>query len=104
MLARIKEKDTVFILSGKDKGKKGLVLRVMAKSGKVVVKDCGLITKHAKARKQTDSSGIKKIEGSMSLAKVMLVCTSCNMPCRVKTKVLEDGNRVRSCARCEEVI
>ena len=104
MMARIKEKDTVFIISGKDKGKKGTVLKILTKKNKVIVKDCGIVTKHAKQRKQTDVAGIKKVEGALPLSKVMLVCSACKTPCRVKIKILENEQRKRSCVRCQEVI
>lgn len=104
MLARIKEKDTVCVIAGKDKGKHGVVLKILTTVDKVVVKGCNILTKHVKARKQSDVASIKKIEGSFPLSKVMLVCSSCHKPCRVKARILEDGSKVRSCARCKEVI
>lgn len=103
-MARVKKDDTVVILSGKDKGKKGTVLRVQPDKKRVMVKDAGIKIKHVKARKQGESSGIKKEEGWFDLSKVMPVCSSCKKACRVNSKLLENGKRVRICNGCKEII
>lgn len=103
MVARIKKNDTVVVLSGKDKGKKGTVIEVVPKKDKVMVKDVAVVTRHVKARKQGDVAGIKKEERYIKLSMVMPICSSCKTPCRVNTKVIEDNNRVRACNRCEEI-
>ena len=102
-MAHVKKNDVVFILSGKDKGKRGTVIEVLPKKGKVLVKDIALVTRHVKARKQGDVAGIKKEEGYINVSIVMPVCASCNQACRVNTKMMEDGKRVRVCNRCKEI-
>lgn len=102
MVARVKKNDSVFVLSGKDKGKKGAVIAISPKDGKVMVKDVAVVTRHVKARKQGDVAGIRKEERFIDVTRVMPVCTSCNKPCRVGSKVLEDGKKVRVCVRCKE--
>ena len=103
VISRIKKNDTVKILSGKDKGKKGLVLAVFPEKNQGLVQGVAVVTKHVKARKQGQQSEIKKIESVISLARAMLICTSCHVPSRVNTKVTEDGSRVRMCNRCKLV-
>lgn len=103
MVARIKKNDTVVVLSGKDKDKKGTVIEVLPKKDKVLVKDIALVTRHAKARKQGEVSGIKKEESYVPSSILMPVCVSCKQPCRVNAKVIESGKRVRVCNRCEEI-
>jgi len=103
-MARIKKNDTVLILSGKDKGKKGTVLGMQPSKGRVMVKDAGICIKHVKARKQGESSGIKKEESWLRLSTVMPVCSACKKPCRVNAKLLENGKKVRICNRCKEII
>lgn len=103
MVARIKKNDTVVVLSGKDRDKKGMVIEVLPKKGKVLVKDIALVTRHVKARKQGEVSGIKKEEGYVSASILMPVCASCKQPCRVNAKAIEGGTRVRVCNRCEEI-
>lgn len=103
MVARIKKNDTVVVLTGKDKGKTGSVIEILPKKGKVVVKGVAVITRHVKARKQGDVPGIKKEESYIDEAKVMPVCTACQKPCRVNSKLLENNKRARVCGRCKEI-
>ncbi|HEX2977797.1 MAG TPA: 50S ribosomal protein L24 [Candidatus Babeliales bacterium] len=101
-MMRVKEKDTVVILGGKDDGKKGKVIEILPKKDKVKVKDLGVITKHAKPRKQGDTGGIKQQEAYFHVSKVMPVCTACHKAVRVNVKTMEDGTRVRTCNKCKE--
>lgn len=103
MIARIKKNDMVQVLSGKDKGKQGVVLEVAPKIGKVVVKGVGMVTRHVKARRQGEIAGIKKQEKYIDLSLVMPICKSCKKPCRVNVKTLESGDRARTCNRCQEI-
>lgn len=102
MLSRIRKDDNVVVISGKDKGKQGIVINVAPEKDSVLVKDIKVITKHVKAKKSGETSRIVKEESYMPLCKVMPVCKSCNKPCRIKTKVLETGKKVRVCHRCQE--
>ena len=76
MNVHVKTGDTVVILSGKDKGKKGKVLAVSPKEGKVIVEGCNMIKKHVKPRRMGEQGGIVDAEGAMYASKVMLVCPS----------------------------
>jgi large subunit ribosomal protein L24 len=103
MISRIKKNDTVVVLSGKDKDKKGKVIEVLPKKDKVIVEGVKLVTRHIKARKQGEVSGIRKEEAYLNTALVMPICTACNTPCRVNAKIIEGGKKVRACNRCEEI-
>ena len=103
-MARVKKNDTVMILSGKDKGKEGVVLDINKKKSRVMVKGAAILVKHVKARRQGEPSGIRKEEGWLHLSNVMPVCSACKTPCRVSAKLLEDGKKVRMCNSCKEVI
>ncbi len=103
-MERIIKKDTVVVISGKDKGKKGSVVDILPKKGKILISGVSLATKHAKVRKQGDVAGIKKEELYIRLSKVMPLCTSCGVACRVGTKSLDDGKNVRVCKKCKEVL
>jgi large subunit ribosomal protein L24 len=103
MMARIKKNDIVLVLSGKDKGKTGLVIGILPKKDKVMVKDVAVATRHAKARKQGEVSSIKKEERFIALSKVMPICGSCKQPTRVNVKLLDDGSKVRVCNCCKEI-
>ena len=93
----VKTGDTVVILSGKDKGKKGKVLQVSAKEGKVIVEGCNMVSKHVKPRKMGQPGGIIQAEGALYSSKVQLVCPKCGKPTRVGHKILEDGKKLRMC-------
>ncbi len=104
----VKKDDTVLIISGDDKGKKGKVLEVSPKEGKVIVEGRNIIKKHVKARKMGDPSGIIEAPAPMYASKVQVVCPSCKKPCRVTHKIMADDNgkkrSVRTCHRCGEVL
>jgi len=102
MLSRVKKDDTVYILSGKDKGKTGKVIKMIKSSDKVLVKGIGIVTKHLKARKSGEKSRIIKEERPIPLGKVMPVCTSCKKQCRTQVKLLENGTKARTCQKCKE--
>ena len=95
----IKKNDTVIVLSGKDKGKKGKVLAAMPKENKVVVEGVNVATCHTKPRKQGETGGIVKKETPIRACKVALYCDKCGKGVRVGFKV-EDGKKTRICRKC----
>ena len=100
----IRTDDTVVVLSGKDKGKEGKVLRAMPDSNKLIVQGVNVATKHQKPRKQGDQGGIIKVETPIYASKVMRVCPKCGKPTRRAVKFLNDGKKVRVCKKCGETI
>ena len=96
---RIKKGDTVQVLSGNDKGKKGEVLEVMPKDSKVVVKGVNVRKKHIKPRRQGEEGGIIPIECAIDSSKVNVVCPKCGKSTRVEYKV-ENDKKVRICKKC----
>lgn len=100
----VRRKDTVMVISGKDKGKTGEVLAVYPKNGKVLVKDVNIVTKHMKPNRQNMQGGIVKQEAPIYSSKVMLYCTKCNSVSRISKKLLEDGTKVRICKKCGEIL
>ncbi len=101
MLNRIRKNDTVFVTSGRDKGKTGKVLEVNTKKKHLLIKDISVVTKHQKAKKQGETGGIIKKEVPVPFCKVMPVCTSCKKACRIKVKAAENGGKkLRACHRC----
>jgi large subunit ribosomal protein L24 len=100
----IKKGDTVVVLSGKDKGKEGKVLHADPTGGKVIVEGVNVAMKHKKPRKQNEEGGIIKMETPIYTCKVMHVCPKCSKPTRAAYKTLEDGNKVRVCKKCGEII
>lgn len=100
----IKKEDTVVIVTGKEKGKRGRVLSVMPKANRVVVERVNMVKKHMRPSKQYQQGGIIEKEAPLHRSNVMLVCTKCDKPTRVGNKVLEDGRKLRECKKCGEVI
>jgi len=104
MIARVKKDDMVEITSGKEEGQRGTVIEILPKEGKVKVKGLGMITRHVKPTKQGEVGGIRKEEQYIPLARVMPVCPGCSKPCRTQNKVMAEGNKVRICSRCKEIV
>ena len=97
---RIKKDDTVMVITGKDKGKKGKVMIAMPAVQKVIVQGANIVTKHKKARGQSDPGGIIKKEAPINVSNVMLVCPKCGKATRIAMSVSEDGSKVRVCKKC----
>ena len=95
----IKKNDTVIVLSGKDKGKKGKVLVAMPKDSKVIVEGVNVATCHTKPRKQGETGGIVQREAAMYASKVQVVCPKCNKGTRIAHKI-ENGKKTRVCKHC----
>ena len=96
----IKKGDTVVVLSGKDKGKKGEVIAVLPKDGKVVVEKINMVSRHTKPRRQGETGGIIQKEAPLYACKVQRVCPKCDKATRPAHKILADGKKVRVCKKC----
>ena len=100
---KLRKGDTVQVLSGNDKGKRGEVLQVLPKTEKVLVKGVNIRKKHVKPRKQGEEGGIISVECSIHSCKVNVVCPKCNKPTRIAIK--KDGKeKVRVCKKCGATI
>lgn len=100
----VKTDDTVVVIDGKDKGKKGKVLNVMPKENRVVVEGVNIQTKHNKPQGPTSPGGIVKVEGPIDSSKVMYFCDKDQTGVRVGYDTLKDGSKVRVCKKCGEVL
>lgn len=100
---KIKKGDTVKIIRGKDKGKKGKVLRSFPKENKIVVEGLNLITKHVRPKKEGEKGQRIKMAVPLNISKVMLVCPQCKKPVRAGYRVLKDGRKKRYCRLCKDV-
>jgi len=94
-MMRIKKNDTVIVLAGKDRGKKGLVIEVDAHNNKVKVQDVGVVTRHYRARRRGEASQVKRIETAIDMSNVMLFDKAADRPCRVNFVVAADGAKIR---------
>jgi large subunit ribosomal protein L24 len=103
-IAHVRKGDTVMVVAGKERGKKGKVLRVIPEKGRVVVERLNLIKKHQKPTQKVRQGGIIEREGSLHVSNVMLVCGKCNKATRTGVQTLSDGRRVRVCKKCSEIV
>ncbi len=101
---KIRKKDTVLVIAGKDKGKKGRVRFAYPKDERLVVEGINFIKKHSRARRAARQAGIIELEVPIHVSNVMLLCNRCNRPTRIGFRFLEDGRKVRLCHSCHEVI
>ena len=96
----IKTNDTVIVLSGRDKGKKGKVMSVDPKDRKAVVEGVSVAKRHKKPRKQGEPGGIIKTETPIYASKLMRVCPKCDKPTKPAHEIGEDGIKFRVCKKC----
>ena len=101
---KIRKNDTVLVIAGKDKGKKGKVRFAYPKDERVLVEGINFIKRHARARGTARQAGIIDLEAPIHVSNVMLFCDKCNHPSQVGFRFLEDGRKVRICRSCREVI
>ncbi len=102
--AKLKKDDKVKIIAGKDRGKIGRVLDVYRDKERVLVENANIVKRHTKPSPKNRQGGIIEGEAPIHWSNVMLVCSKCMNPVRVKMQQLEDGKRVRMCRRCNEII
>ncbi len=100
----VKTGDTVVVISGKSKGKKGKVVEVSPKEGKVIVEGVNMISKHVKPKRMGEAGGIVKAESAMYACKVQIVCPRCKKATRIGHKINEDGTKNRICVKCGEIL
>ena len=101
-VVHVRRDDEVIVVSGDDKGKKGKVIEVAPKEGKLLVSGVNIVSKHVKPRRQGQQGGIIKTEGPIYACKVQLYCPKCGKGVRIRHKLTEDKKSVRICATCEE--
>ena len=100
----IKKDDKVKVIAGKDKGKIGKVLKVNRKTSRVLVEKINIVKRHSKPTAQNKQGGIVEKEMPIQWSNVMVMCNKCVTPARVKMQRLEDGKKVRVCAKCGEAL
>jgi large subunit ribosomal protein L24 len=101
---KIRKNDTVVVIAGKDKGKKGKVRRALPDKDRVIVEGLNMIKRHSRARRAARQAGIIELEAPIHVSNVMLLCDKCGKPTRVSFRFLTDGKKVRICNSCQEVI
>ncbi len=100
---KIRKGDNVKVISGKDRGKKGVVLRAMPTTGKIVIEGLNMYKKHSRPQKQGEKGQLVDVVRPFSAAKVMLICPSCKEPTRVGSR-MEGTRKARYCKKCKSII
>jgi large subunit ribosomal protein L24 len=100
----LKKEDKVKIITGKDKGKIGKVLKVDRKKQRVLIENVNIIKRHQKPSAQNRQGGIVETEAPLNWSNVLLMCNKCVKPVRIKMQQLDDGKKVRVCRKCNEQI
>jgi large subunit ribosomal protein L24 len=100
----VRKNDLVEVTAGKDKGKRGKVLRVIPKTERVLVEKVNFVKRHTKPGRLSQQGGILERENPIHVSNVMLVCTKCDKAVRTGRSRLADGRKVRVCRECREIV
>jgi large subunit ribosomal protein L24 len=101
----LRKNDNVVVTTGKDRGKRGRILKVLPERNRVIVEGVNFIKRHTKANPGRNvKGGIVEREASVHASNVQLVCPECGAPARVGRRILGDGRKVRICRKCEGVV
>jgi large subunit ribosomal protein L24 len=101
----VRKEDQVLVIAGKDRGKRGRVLRMMSKEEGVIVEGVHLVKRHTKPNPQKNvKGGIVEKESPVHVSNLMVICGQCGKPVRVGYKTLDDGRKVRTCRKCNGTI
>ncbi len=103
-MLKIRKDDQVMVISGKEKGKTGKVLRVIPEKNVVIVDKLNVVKRHQKPSAKYKHGGIIEKEAPIASSNVMLLCAKCKGPVKTGFKSLDDGKKVRFCKKCKEVI
>ena len=102
---QLKKNDTVLVRSGEDRGKKGRVLKVFGDDHRAIVEGINFVKRHLKkGHPEAKEGGIVSKEAPIQISNLMVICTVCQKPTRIRRKELADGRRVRMCAKCGESV
>ncbi len=102
--SRIRKNDLVMVITGRDRGKTGKVMRVIPETARVVLERLNVVKRHSRPRGAASPGGIVEKEAPIAISNVMLFCDRCNAPVRIGIKAAADGARTRVCRRCGESV
>lgn len=100
---KLKKDDRVEVITGKDKGRVGKILRI-ASVDRIIVEKVNMIKRHTKPNMANPQGGIVEKEASLHISNVKLICPKCSKTVRVGKKILEDGTKIRTCKSCGESV
>jgi large subunit ribosomal protein L24 len=101
---RLRKNDLVEVITGKETGKTGKVLRVVREKNQVLVEKVNMIKRHTRPSPTTGQGGIVEKEAAINVSKVKLICPKCTTATRFRMTVTGEGKKVRVCLKCKELI
>ena len=99
---QIRKNDSVMVITGRERGKTGKVLRVLPDKDTVIIERVNMVKRHTKPKGPQQTGGILEKEAAIHVSNIMLMCDKCNAPVRIGHKVLGDDKKIRICRRCGE--
>jgi large subunit ribosomal protein L24 len=103
-MLKLRKGDTVHVIKGKDRGKRGRIITLFVERKKALVEGINLLKKHKRRTRDDQQGGIVSIEAPISISNLMFFCKNCNRPSRVGFKIMENKAKARYCKACKEVI
>ena len=103
-MRKIQKGDRVIVLSGDDRGKEGIVLKLDPSSGKAIIEGINFVKRHQRPTKNNQQGGIVEKEGPVDFSNLMVICSKCNEAVKTKAIILADGHKTRACRKCGEMI
>jgi large subunit ribosomal protein L24 len=100
----LKKDDKVKVITGKDAGKIGKVLKIDRKKNRILVENVNMVKRHSRPSAKNRQGGIIEGEAAVDWSNLMLMCNKCMAPVRIRMQILEDGKKVRVCRKCKEII
>jgi large subunit ribosomal protein L24 len=101
----IRRNDQVIVITGKDRGKRGRVLKVLPERNRLIIEGVNFVKRHTKPNPARNlKGGIVEREGSLHASNVQLVCPECGTQTRIGRRILGDGRKVRVCRKCQGVV
>jgi len=101
---QLKKNDFIVVIKGKNKGKKGRILKIFPKDARALVEGINFVKKHTKPRSATQRGGIITMEKPISISNIQYFCMKCNKPVRLGIKILGDETKARFCRKCNELV
>ncbi|MEW6517459.1 MAG: 50S ribosomal protein L24 [candidate division FCPU426 bacterium] len=102
---KLHKNDIVTVISGKDKGKNGKILKIFPKDGKAIVEKVNFVKRHSRRTQKMPQGGILEKEAPLALSKLKLICNKCNAVTSVKFQKAGNTNQyVRTCKKCKEML
>lgn len=101
----VRKNDNVLVVTGKDRGKRGRVLKVLPARNRLVIEGVNFIKRHTRPNPQRNiKGGVVEREGSVHASNVQIICPECGAPARIGRQLLGDGRKIRICRKCDGAV